>query len=343
MTIMNYILKFVLFLIIFAGPVAGVYLLIKEKRLRFFYVKYGIVSAVLLVLDAIFAITSPDFYGVAFAFVLFLPYHIILMLLFCIVGIIVNAARTKFFTKAEAFKMIGIAICIVLVLTGFEEYRDYELKKDFSKYPNITFCGKNFNPYECMIVKWNSTDNTYKKNLLVESIGNSYEKFDYLINNPDDYYVSKKYLDGTGNFYYSFNIYGENGAITSEVYRVNIASKKTERIIQDDLIDDFETSPLDNNLIYYHSSNQIKIFNISTGETSVLLDNTKNDSLKFPDYIIRISDDGRFIMYCKAIDYDLFLWGFDCVYVYDTKEGTTQEVIKTDLCEIDVDSLKWEE
>lgn len=126
---------------------------------------------------------------------------------------------------------------------------------------------------------------------------------------------------------------------TDYMYCIDTSSNSITRIISDDgRINDFEISPDGTSIIYY-GGYKVRKYNIASGKRTILLDDaTPKEVEAHCEGIIRISDDGRYIMYCIGTGHE-FLKTYQYVYVYDTKENTTEIVLKTDLCT--VENVDW--
>ena len=99
---------------------------------------------------------------------------------------------------------------------------------------------------------------------------------------------------------------------------------------------DFEISP-DGKSIIYNGNNRIGQYDIASRTTTVLLEGTTADTRdNGGDKIIRISEDGRYIMY--YVDTVPIMWSQ--IFVYDTQTGTTEKVIKTN--KYSIHDVAWE-
>jgi hypothetical protein len=125
------------------------------------------------------------------------------------------------------------------------------------------------------------------------------------------------------------------------MYKVDTSDGSFKRIISNDgYIEDMELTPDGSSIIYY-AGNMIRKYDIASRASSIIFDDTlPKDSKVSYKGIIRVSGDGRFIMYCIGSEYRL-LGDLQYVYVYDTVEHTTEKVINTTMCEIkDVDWVR---
>lgn len=118
------------------------------------------------------------------------------------------------------------------------------------------------------------------------------------------------------------------------MYYIDTVSDSITRIISDDgRINDFEISPDGTSIIYY-GGYKVRKYDIASGARTILLDDATPKKVETHcEGIIRISDDGRYIMYCIGAGHE-FLKTYQYVYVYDIKENTTDIVLKTDLCTV---------
>ena len=300
--------------------------------------KYVLGAIGVLVVELVLAFTSPDFHVAALIIQLLIPLEIILGIICGIVAFIIMLVRKGFFTK-RILMIIFIFIALASALGGLARtYIQHKTNKSLEKYPDIIFQGKTFDPPEEMTVHWYSQENKLVRETgELESDTLDDESILKLIDNPDDLYVEETCFDSDGNFYYMLQ---ESEDFVYSVYKVDIETKEVEMLFEEPWIDDFQVSPVDSNLIYYNASGQLKLFDVTSGTSSLVVDNIGNGTLINSHGIVRISVDGRYIMYCMAIDYD-FLIAYDCVYVYDVEEDTTQKVIKTKMCDIEADSLEW--
>ena len=88
------------------------------------------------------------------------------------------------------------------------------------------------------------------------------------------------------------------------MYSIDVASKDIKKILSEDgWINDMELSPDGSSLIYY-GGYKIRKYDIASGERSILLEDACPKTKGVPgEGIIRISDDGRFIMYYCGLDH----------------------------------------
>ena len=154
----------------------------------------------------------------------------------------------------------------------------------------------------------------------------------------DDHFYIKKICvsDDEKNIYFIAGEY-RNEDVNKYLYCLDASTGESSVIMREDgWIQDFEITP-DGKSIIYNRYNKIGKFDIASRKTTMLLESTDvDDRDNGGDHIIRISEDGRYIMFysnrvpimCSQI------------FVFDTKTGTTERVIKTNKYLIhDVD---WE-
>lgn len=136
------------------------------------------------------------------------------------------------------------------------------------------------------------------------------------------------------NIYFTSSIHGDEDEY-HRMYSCNLDTKEVDKIIEEDgWVNDMEVTSDDSAIIYY-GSYKIRKYDIASGQIETLLEDAVRDVKGVSgEKIIKVSDDGRFIMYYVGSDHDTPLNSYYYVFIYDTKEHTTEKVIRTDLCEI---------
>jgi hypothetical protein len=175
------------------------------------------------------------------------------------------------------------------------------------------------------IFRYTPADNSY------ELIGTASAEDD------SEYYINKICVsDDETKAYYIATDYIKQDA-HNNLYCIDISTGKSSVIIHEDgWVRDFEISP-DGKSIIYNGNNRIGQYDIASRTTTVLLEGTTADTRdNGGDKIIRISEDGRYIMYYV----DTVPIMCSQIFVYDTQTGTTEKVIKTN--KYSIHDVAWE-
>ncbi|SDB69373.1 hypothetical protein [Butyrivibrio sp. INlla16] len=125
-------------------------------------------------------------------------------------------------------------------------------------------------------------------------------------------------------FFIACETYNED--VANNLYCLDIETGECSVILQEKRwIDDFEISP-DGESIIYNGNDKIVRYDLASGKTETLLEGTRADTRDNGGaYIIRISKDGRYIMYYK----DMVPVGCSQVFVYDIETGISEKIIQT--------------
>ncbi|WP_026651311.1 hypothetical protein [Butyrivibrio proteoclasticus] len=319
--------------IVSSAPLLCILFVTKGKKIWLFNLITILATAALITYDFFVSYNAEDFHTAAFILQLFLPIQVVSAILALIVGNIILLNKKGYFTK-KRLKNISIMLLALAVFIGFGSFvRRFITVTNYKELPDITYTAVNLQYHDDGYgVIYCGAENSYKEVQLDDTLVSLLQKNEYaseyeecFAGTPyEEYHVRRALVDENSKKVYM--ITGSKGGDSYyKLFCYDKDSNSLNLIVDgDSWIYDFDLSDDGSYLVYEISDKLIKI-DLSSNESTVIKDNIKQkDKTAADEKLVRISKDGKYIMYYYGSDAPVPFQKY--IYVYNVEKDMIQKV-----------------